>query len=96
MRAYMPFALLATVGALALATKRQWLELAAFALVLMGVAWVIGVWGLGRYSASCWPAFLPLGVWLSKRPTLQGPVVVGLALFQGLFFYLFAQQFPIL
>jgi hypothetical protein len=54
------------------------------------------VWGLGRYSASCWPAFLPLGAWLSKRANFQGPIVAILAVFQGLFFYLFVHQFPIL
>jgi hypothetical protein len=95
MYAYLPFALFVTAGAIGLARWR-WLELAAYAILLMGVVWAIGVWGLGRYSASCWPAFLPLGVWLSKRPNLLLPTVVGLAVFQGLFFYLFAHQYPLL
>jgi len=51
---------------------------------------------MGRYSSSCWPAFLPLGVWLSKRLELQAPVLAGLGMFQGLFLYLFVHQFPIL
>ena len=62
----------------------------------MAILWGVGVWGLGRYSASCWPAFLPLGAWLSKRANFQGPIIALLAVFQGLFFYLFAHQFPIL
>jgi Gpi18-like mannosyltransferase len=96
MYAYLPFALLVTAGALALLTRRQWIELGAFAVVLLLLLWGVGIWGIGRYSASCWPAFLPLGVWLSKRPSLQGPVITVLALFQGLFFYLFSHGFPIL
>ncbi|HSH79785.1 MAG TPA: glycosyltransferase family 39 protein [Herpetosiphonaceae bacterium] len=96
MYTYLPFALLPSIGAVALVSRRQWSELAAFAIGLMLVLWAVGVWGLGRYSASCWPAFLPLGVWLSKQPKLQAPVIVLLAVFQGLFFYLFVHQFPIL
>jgi hypothetical protein len=93
---YLPFAYMTTLGALALLTKRQWTELAAFAIGLMFMCWAVGIWGIGRYSASCWPAFLPFGVWLSKRPNLQGPVIAMLAVFQGLFFFLFAHAFPIL
>ncbi len=94
-QAYIPFALLPTVGAIALLAKKQWLELAAFALVLLAVVWTVGIWGLGRYAGSCWPAFLPLGSWLAQRPKLQAPVIVLLAIFQALFFYLFTHQFPI-
>jgi hypothetical protein len=96
MRAYLVFALIPSVGVIALVTKQQWIELALFAIALMVIVLLTGMWALGRYSASFWPAFLPLGVWLSKQPNLQGPVIVMLALFQGLFFYLFALQFPIL
>ncbi len=96
MQSYLPFGLITVVGALALATRRQWLELAAFAIVFTAFLWSSGMWGLGRYSASCWPAFLPLGVWLSKRPVLGLPIIGILAIFQGLFFYLFVHQFPIL
>src|SRR4051794_1986220 len=52
--------------------------------------------GLGRYSASCWPAFLPLGVLVSRKPWLQAPLVGVFALFQGIFAYLFIHQFEVL
>ncbi len=96
MRSYIPFVLIPSIGAIALATHRKWLELAAYAIIFMLVVWAIGVWGLGRYSASCWPAFLPLGSWLARWPALRGPVIVFFALFQGLFFYLFTHAFFIL
>lgn len=93
---YVPFGLLTSAGALALVGRKQWIELAVFAIVFMASIWAIGMWGLGRYSASCWPAFLPLGIWLARRPSWQGPVVGILALFQGLFFFLFAHMYAIL
>lgn len=93
---FLPFALLPTIGAIALVTKREWVELASFAVVLLLVLWLIGIWGIGRYSASCWPAFLPIGKWVASRPNMQGPLIVVLALFQGLFFFLYSHQFPIL
>ena len=96
MYSYIPFALIPTVGAFVLLRKREWLELAAFGVVFVTMIWAIGVWGMGRYMASCWPAFLPLGVWLAKRPAWQGPVIACLALFQGLFFFLFSHMFAIL
>jgi Gpi18-like mannosyltransferase len=96
MYSYVPFALLVTVGALALLTRKQWYELASFTLLLLVMLWFTGVWGLGRYSASCWPAFLPLGVWLSKRPLWQSPAIAFLAIFQGLFFFVFSHGYPIL
>ena len=93
---YLPFAAITTIGAIALVTRQEWTELAAFAVVFILVLWGIGMWGLGRYTASCWPAFLPLGIWLAKRPNWQGPVIGMLALFQGLYFYLFIHMIPIL
>ncbi len=96
MYAYLPFGLLITAGAIALCFRREWIELAAFAIVFMLAVWSIGVWGMGRYTAACWPAFLPLGVWLSKWPILQGPAIGLFAVFQGLFFFLFSHQFVIL
>jgi hypothetical protein len=94
--ASLPFAIIPTVGAIALLTRKQWIELAAFGLVMMVVVWSVGLLGLGRYAASCWPAFLPLGSWLAQRAFWQGPIIGLLALFQGLFFYLFVHQFPII
>ncbi len=96
MRSYIPFVLIPSIGAVALATQRKWLELAAYAMIFMLVVWAIGVWGLGRYSASCWPAFLAIGHWLARWPALRGPVIVFFALFQGFFFYLFTHAFFIL
>jgi len=96
MKSYLPSAAFVSVGGILLLTKERWRELAGFSTALLVMLWAIGMYGLGRYSASCWPAMLPLGVWLSKRPMLQGPVIAVLALFQGMFFYLFAHQFPIL
>src|SRR5207244_3227955 len=52
------FALVPTAGAVALVRRRHTAELAAAAVPLMIVVWAIGAFGLGRYSASCWPAFL--------------------------------------
>ena len=92
---YIPFSIIPGVGAFLLLRRREWRELAAVGLTMMLVFWGIGAYDLGRYSASCWPAFLPLGVWLSKQPNLQGPVVAVLALFQGLYFFLFAHQYNI-
>jgi len=96
MYSYIPFALLPTIGAVCLLRRPQWYLVAAFAIVFMGSMWLIGIWGIGRYAASCWPAFLPLGAWLARHPFLQGPTIGVLALFQGLYFYLFTQQFFIL
>ncbi len=90
------FALIPTLGAALLCTRKRWIELGANGAVLMIVVLSSGAAGMGRYSASCWPAFLPLGMWLAKRPSLQGPVLLFLALFQGLFFFLFSHQFRIL
>ena len=66
-----------------------------FAVGLMLTLWTVGLAGLGRYSASCWPAFLPLGAWLAKRPSLLMPCVCAGALLQGLFLYLFAHWYNI-
>lgn len=96
MIASVPFAVIPTVGAVALCRRRELWVLGAYAAVALLLFWSVGMWGLGRYSASCWPAFLPLGGWLSRRPFWQGPAVAALAVFQGLFFYLFSHQFPIL
>lgn len=93
---YIVFAAIPTAGAAMLAWQRRHVELAAQAVCLMAVVLGSGGVGLGRYSASCYPAFLPLGLWLSRRPQLQSPVLVMLALFQGLFFFLFSHQWPVL
>jgi hypothetical protein len=92
---YMLFGALPAIGAAALLKRQEWLPLAAAAIAVTVGVWATGVAGLGRYSAGCWPAFLPLGVWLSARPGLQAPVVATLGLFQGLFFFLYIHHYPI-
>jgi hypothetical protein len=88
--------LIPAAGALALLGNRRRWGLAPFALVLMGTMYAVGAAGLGRYSASCWPAFLPIGAWLSRRPLLGPPALAGLALVQGLWLYLYAHQWAVL
>lgn len=93
---YSIVALIPALGTILLLTRKKWAELAADAVVLMVVIVSVGGVGLGRYSASCWPAFLPLGVWLSRKPSWQGPMIGALFLFQGIFFFLYSHQFRIL
>jgi mannosyltransferase PIG-V len=83
------------VGALLLLRQRRWWVLAAFGLPLMLVLWTVGLVGLGRYSAAVWPAFLPLGAWLARRPALRDPIILGCALFQGMLVYFFVHSYPI-
>ncbi|HEV3191645.1 MAG TPA: hypothetical protein VGY54_14145, partial [Polyangiaceae bacterium] len=90
------FALLPLVGTVALFTKKKAIPLAVAAAGILAAAYYGGGMGLGRYSSSCWPAFLPLGVMLSRRPLLQGPVIGFLMLLQGLFFWLFSHQWAVL
>jgi hypothetical protein len=83
-------------SAIACLTRRNWVVLGVAVLPLLLVIGASGIEGLGRYSAAAWPAFLPVGVWLSRRPRLQMPIVGSLFLLQGLFFFLFTHQYPIL
>jgi|SRR5215217_7848116 len=92
---YVALSFIPGVGALLLTMRRRWWTLAVFGLPLMLVLWTIGLVGLGRYSAAVWPAFLPLGAWLSRHPALRGPVVLGCALFQGMLVFLFVHAYPI-
>ncbi len=94
---FAPVPLAGGVG-LALALKqRRWeyTEIAAFGLVLLAVVLSSGAAGMGRYMASIWPCFLPLGVWLSRRPSLQGALVGLLFLFQGMWFFLYSHQWRV-
>jgi hypothetical protein len=86
--------LIPAIGAVMLALQKRW-EMFALAAIFLLTCWGIGAEALGRYSAGCWPAFLPLGVWLARKKEWQVPALVGLTLFQGLFFYLFIEQYPI-
>jgi hypothetical protein len=89
------WALLPTVGAIALLRDRRYAELAAAVLPLALVIWTMGAWGLGRYSASCWPAFLPIGGWLERRPALRLPLLLALGMAQGWYFFLHSHHYEI-
>ena len=69
---------------------------AAFALSLMLLLWLTGIAGLGRYSAACWPAFLPIGASFARRPIALCAVITVLAMLQCLMLYLFVHLYPIL
>ncbi|HYH96386.1 hypothetical protein [Hyalangium sp.] len=92
---YVLLSLVPAAGSVLLLREPRWRVLGAFAAGLMITLWTVGLAGLGRYSASCWPAFLPLGVWLARRPTLLLPSVCASALLQGLFLYLFAHWYNV-
>ena len=93
---YMGFTLWPLAGTIALLTRKQWIELAAFGAALMFMLLSGGAVALGRYSASAWPAFLPLGIWLAKRPGVQTPILVASSVLQGIFFFLYSHQWRIL
>ena len=92
---YPVFALIPAAGVVGLVVERRFWTLASFALPTFVLFCAMGAYALGRYSASVWPAFLPLGVWLSRRPSLQTPVIVVLALFQGFFLHLFVHAYEL-
>jgi hypothetical protein len=92
---YIVLVTIPAVGAFALLARRRWWNLASMGTFMMVVTLSIGAVALGRYSATCWPAFLPLGVWASKEPRFGGPTVLLMTLFQGLFFFLFSHQYRI-
>jgi hypothetical protein len=96
MGSYVVFALPSVAAAVASLFRRKWWVLAGFSGPMFLMLFYGGIWGMGRYTASCWAAFVPLGVWLSRRPLLQTPVVVSFALLQGMMFYLVQHQFSIL
>ncbi len=92
---YVVFSLLVALGAVLLLTRKNWWILAGFGLGLILVVETVGLAALGRYSAAAWPAFLPLGRWLSRHPSLELPVLCGFAVIQGMFVYLFTHSYPI-
>ena len=89
------FGLIPAAGIIGLVRERRYWPLAAIALPTFVLFCVIGAYGFGRYSASVWPAFLPLGLWLSRRPTLQVPILVAMCLFQGFFLHMFAHAYEL-
>ena len=92
---YVWMSLVPGAGAFALLLKQPWRVLAPFALGFMVLVWSIGLAGLGRYSAGCWAAFLPLGYALARREVAAGPIVMASAMVQGLLVYLFSHSYPI-
>ena len=92
---YPVFGLLPALGVVGLVAERRWWPLAWIALPTFVLFCAMGAYAFGRYSASVWPAFLPLGVWLARRRSWQTPVVVVLALFQGLFLQLFVHAYEL-
>jgi hypothetical protein len=92
---FIPFAMSPSIGALLLLRARRYAELAAAAIPLMAALWLIGAFGLGRYSASCWPAFLPLGQWYERHPRWQIPILLFFGLAQGWYFFLHSHHYEI-
>jgi hypothetical protein len=89
------FALPPTVGALAFVLRRRAAVFASAVLPLLAIIWIVGAFGLGRYSASCWPAFLPIGEWLERHPAYKAPLLILLAMAQAWFFFLHIHHFEI-
>jgi len=94
--AYLPFGAIMLAGVLLTARNRSWWPLAGFGLALSVTLFSVGMWGLGRYSASCWPAFLGLAVFVTRRPTLAMLVLCGFGVCQGLFYHLHIHQYPVM
>ncbi|MEW5848673.1 MAG: mannosyltransferase family protein [Myxococcota bacterium] len=93
---FMLFACLPLLGTLSLLRRKEWLPLGMFSAALMAVFLSVGMYALGRFSVACWPAFLPVGIALARYQVLQLPLIMGLSIFQGLFFFLFSHEFHIL
>ncbi|MGD0835643.1 MAG: hypothetical protein ABSB49_03245 [Polyangia bacterium] len=93
---YLFFAAIPASGAVALFFRQRWAELAWPALVLLVLCYTSGGASLGRYTGSCWPAFLPIGIWLTRKPRLAPILLGGLMLIQGLFFFLHGHGFEVL
>lgn len=84
-------AAVATLGAVCLVLRRPWAPLLIFALAWVFLSWTFARGGLASHAALCWPAFLPLGAWLSRRPSLQLPAIAVSATFFGAFALLYVR-----
>ena len=67
---YLALSVVPMAGAVLLLTRRRWWVLVPFGLGFMLLLYAIGLAGLGRYTAACWPVFLPLGLLLERYPAL--------------------------
>src|SRR4051812_48467951 len=54
MGSYVVFALPSVTAAIASVFRRKWWELAGFSVPMLLVLFHSGIWGMGRYTASCW------------------------------------------
>jgi hypothetical protein len=93
---YVPLTWLMTICTLFLWTKKRWLELAGAATAWLVLVAVVSATGLGRHTASIWPAFVPPAYLLTKNQQWATGVVACLAIFQGLFIFLYAHQYHVL
>lgn len=94
--AYLPFTAIMVGGVLLTLRKRDWWPITGFGVALSLMLLAVGMWCVGRYSASNWPMFLGLAVVLVKRPTLATLVLCGFAVCQGLFYHLHIHQYPVI
>lgn len=90
---YVWLSLVPGIGALWLLRNRRHWILAGYAVPLMACLWLVGLAGLGRYTQAVWPAFLPIAIAISKRPSLKLPTVIAFSTMQGLFLYLYVHWY---
>lgn len=91
--ACLPFAVLVLAGA-TLAVARGPAALGVSTGLQAALLVIGGGFAGTRALGACWGAFLPLAQGLERRPAAQGLALVGLATYQGLFYYLFVHRFP--
>lgn len=92
---YVYFAVIPVAGTVALFLQRRWIPLGLFSAAMTWTVFAIGAYALGRYAGSLWPAYLPIGVALSRMPKIQAPLLTCFGLLQGLFFWLTLHQWPV-
>jgi Mannosyltransferase (PIG-V) len=90
--ATIPVLMWGVVGLWRVVALRPW---ALYATLYLGVIASIGLSGLGRFPAACFPLFLVLGGWAAKREQSGAALVGVFALLQGMTVYLFSHGFPI-
>jgi Gpi18-like mannosyltransferase len=83
------------LGTVVLLRKREWRDLGLISLAWFLILFTYGGTGLGRHSASCWPAFLAMGAVMGRWRDLQAPILAGMCAVQGLLFFLFSHHFHV-